>query len=85
MLQDLEKATCSAAMMWTYQKLKENNIDAHPLIFYHDEGAWDVREDQAEQAAPLVSAGFREAPKWFGVEVMDGGAAKIGDSYADVH
>lgn len=84
-LQDLEKATCSAAMMWSYNKMKEEGIDFYPLIFYHDEDAFAVRSDQAEKAAPIIQEGFREGPKLFGVQIMDGGKPQIGKSYADVH
>lgn len=84
-LQDLEKATCAASMMWSWQKLREEGIDAYPLIFYHDEDAFAVKKEDVERAKPIIQAGFREGPKWFGVEIMDGGEAKSGDSYAAVH
>lgn len=85
LLQDLEKATCAAAMYWTYYKLRELDVDFYPLIFYHDEDAFAVKKEQAELAAPYVQAGFREGPKLFGVNIMDGGKPKIGKTYADVH
>jgi len=85
LLQDLEKVTCASAMMWSEQKMKEAGIDYYPLIFYHDEDAFAVKADQAELAAPIIQAGFKEGPKMFGVEIMDGGKPQIGRSYADVH
>ena len=85
LMQDLEKATCTAAMMYIEEKFQALDIDYYPLIFYHDEGAFAVREDQAELAAPITQEGFREGPKMCGVHIMDGGTPIIGDSYADVH
>lgn len=84
-LQDLEKATCSAATYWTHMKMREEGIDFYPLIFYHDENAWSVADKDVERAKELANKGFREGPKMFGVTIMDGGAACAGSSYADVH
>jgi hypothetical protein len=84
-LQDMEKFTCSASVYWSHQKLLEAGIDFYPTIFYHDEDAFVVREDQAVEAGQIIRDGFREGPKMFGIEIMDGGDACIGDSYADVH
>jgi len=84
-LQDLEKATCTASMKWSWDKMREEGIDAKPRIFYHDEAAYSVADEDVERAAPIIKEGFKEGPKWFGVEIMDGGDAMIGTSYADVH
>lgn len=84
-LQDLEKATCSAAMWWADMEMKKRGIDYYPLIFYHDEAAFAVKNEQAKEAAEILRAGFREGPKLFGVTIMDGGTPQIGRTYADVH
>jgi hypothetical protein len=84
-LQDLEKASCAAALWWAEEEMKKVNIDYYPLIFYHDEGAFAVKKDQAEEAAKIISNGFKEGPKIFGIEIMDGGGGQIGRTYADVH
>ena len=84
-LQDMEKFTCSSAVYWSHRKLLEAEIDFYPTIFYHDEDAFVVREDQAVQAGQIIRDGFQEGPKEFGINIMDGGKACIGDSYADVH
>jgi DNA polymerase I-like protein with 3'-5' exonuclease and polymerase domains len=84
LLQSAEGITCKAAVSYAVQKFKEENIDARPLIFYHDEMQWAVRADQAERAAEIMSDAFREAPKWYGVECMEG-KSKIGDNWYDTH
>ena len=84
LLQSTEAITCKAAVAYAMKEFKEKNIDAYPLIFVHDEQEWAVREDQAEEALEILIASFREAPKEFGVTVMDGDGA-IGDSWYDVH
>ena len=84
LLQSAEKITCSAATAWAQDQLDEQGFDWQPLIMYHDEIAFLVREDQAEAASKIAEQSFKEAPKWFGIEIMDG-AAKVGNNWHDVH
>ena len=53
--------------------------------FYHDEIAYTAHVDDAERVGEILQEAFREAPKEFKVECMDGGDPVIGDTYADVH
>jgi DNA polymerase I-like protein with 3'-5' exonuclease and polymerase domains len=84
-LQTVEGITCKAAVSYQMQKIEEENLRAKPRIFYHDETAWTAHPDDAERVGEIIRDSFREAPKWFGVECMDGGDYVIGESYADVH
>jgi len=84
LLQSAEKITCSAAVTYIQDRLNEEGFDWQPLIMYHDELAFLVREDQAEEAALIARKGFAEAPKWFGVDIMDG-EANIGLDWLEVH
>lgn len=85
LLQSAEGITCKAATVYQMQKIKEEGLRAKPRIFYHDETAWTVHPDDAERVGEILKESFAEAPKWFGVECMDGGDYIIGESYADVH
>ncbi len=85
LLQTAEGITCKAAVSYAMKKIKEENLDAYPAIFYHDEQAWIVNDKDTKRVGEILQESFREAPKWFGVDCMDGGDYKIGDSYADVH
>jgi len=84
LLQSAEGITCKAAVAYTMDKFKEENIDARPLIFYHDEMQWAVAEKDAERAAAIMKEAFREAPKWYGVVCMDG-ESMIGNNWFDTH
>jgi hypothetical protein len=84
LLQSAEKITCSAAVDHIQTELDERGFDWQPLIMYHDEVAFLVREDQAEEAAVIAKKGFAEGPKRFGVTIMDGDA-KIGNNWFEVH
>jgi DNA polymerase I-like protein with 3'-5' exonuclease and polymerase domains len=84
LLQSCEKATCSAAIMLTMERLEAEGIPYIPCIFMHDEEDFQVPEEFAERAAEIGKQAFRDGPKLFGVEIMDGDA-KIGNSWYDVH
>jgi DNA polymerase-1 len=84
LLQSCEKITCAAAVGRAMSILDAKGFDWQPCIFYHDELQFYVREDQAEEAAVIAAESFREAPKMFGVTLMDG-EAKIGNNWAECH
>ena len=84
LLQTLEGTTCKAAIVWAEKKLKEEGIEAYPALHYHDEMAWVCREEDAERVLEISIESFKEAPKLFGVDCMDGDGS-IGNNYADVH
>jgi DNA polymerase-1 len=84
LLQSCEKITCSAAVMLAMENLEKENIPYIPLIFMHDEIDFMVPEEHAERAREIGVNAFREGPKLFGVNIMDGDG-KIGDSWYDIH
>ena len=85
LLQTTEGITCKASLSYAMNKIKEEKLDAYPAIFYHDEQAWIASEQDSKRVGEILQESFREAPKWFGVECMDGGDYVIGNSYAEVH
>ena len=85
LLQTTEGITCKAALSYAMNKIKEEKLDAYPAIFYHDEQAWVASDKDSKRVGEILQESFREAPKWFGVECMDGGNYVIGNSYAEVH
>lgn len=84
LLQSCEKATCGAATMLTMQQLEEENIPYRPHIFMHDEIQFSVPDEFAPRAAEIAKNSFKEGPKLFGVEIMDG-ESKIGRSWYETH
>lgn len=84
LLQSAEGITCKAAVAYTMDKFKEESIDAKPLIFYHDEMQWAVKEKDVKRAAEIMAESFKEAPKWYGVTCMDG-EAMVGNNWYETH
>lgn len=85
LLQSAEGITCKAALSYSMRKINEEQLRAEPRLFYHDEIAYVAHPDDAARVGEILQESFREAPKTFGVECMDGGDYIIGESYADVH
>ena len=84
LLQSFEKITVAAAIDSLQDELDKEGFDWQPLIVYHDECQFLVREDQAEAAKQVALKAFREAPKQFGAMIMDGSAA-IGKNWYETH
>lgn len=84
LLQACEKITCASALMYTMNKLEEEGIPYTPCIFYHDEIDFRVKKEHAERAKEIGAEAFREAPKLYGITIMDG-EGKVGKTWYDVH
>jgi DNA polymerase-1 len=84
LLQSCEAVTCKAAVALMMKYFKEEELDVKPLIFYHDEVQLDVAEKDSKRVAELAAKAFREAPKQFGVDIMDG-ESMIGNTWYDTH
>jgi len=84
LLQSFEKITVAASVDQFQREADDMGLDWQPLIMYHDEIAILVREDQADQAKAIALRAFRDAPKEFGVDIMEGDA-KIGKNWLQVH
>ena len=85
LLQATEGITCKAALSYAWDKIRDEGLDAEPRLFYHDELAFVASEKDADRVGEILQESFREAPKKFGVQIMDGGDYVKGQSYADVH
>ena len=85
LLQSAEGITCKAALSYAWNKIKEEKLRAEPRLWYHDEMAFQSHPDDATRVGEILKEAYKEAPKMFGVECMDGGDYAIGDSYASVH
>ena len=85
LLQAAEGVTCKAAVAYAMKKIRDEGIDAEPRLFYHDEVLFDCDPVDAPRLGEILTESFREAPKDFGVECMDGGEYVIGSNYSQVH
>jgi len=84
LIQGCEAVTCKAAMVWAMEKLDEASIPWKPLTWQHDEIQIEVPEKYAKEAARICAESYKEAPKSFGVMIMDG-ESKIGNNWNETH
>jgi DNA polymerase I len=84
LLQSMEAVTCKAAVAMACDTFVKEGIEYVPLIMMHDEFEVAVHPHNVERVKEIMKNAFRDAPKQFGVMVMDG-EAKSGGSWYDVH
>jgi hypothetical protein len=86
LLQRFESITVKAAMQYMIRKLKEEKIEYTPLIVYHDETQFLVKNDPViiKRAKEISEEAFTEAAKDFGVYITNG-KAKHGNNWRDTH
>jgi len=84
LLQSTEKITCAGAIMTCATNLEKEKIPYKPKIFMHDEIQFSVPVEFKERAAEIAKEAFKEGPKIFGIQIMDG-SAKIGANWYDTH
>ena len=84
LLQSCEAITTKSALAYQMKKIKEEHLDAEPRLYYHDEVAWSVGEQDADRVLEILIESFAEGPKTVGVNIM-AGEGTIGKNYAEVH
>jgi DNA polymerase I len=84
LLQSMEAVTCKGAIAYAAKRLKEEQIPYRPLIWMHDEIQIETPDEFAKKAAEICKEAFKEAPKMFGVMIMDG-ESKIGNNWYETH
>jgi DNA polymerase I-like protein with 3'-5' exonuclease and polymerase domains len=84
----LQSAGAIIAKQWLIEAtklLQEKGIDAKLLAFVHDETQWEVREDQAEEAARLIEQAATKAGEALGFRCPVDAEGKIGNNWRECH
>lgn len=86
LLQRFESITVKSAMFYLMNKLNAEGIWWQPLVIYHDEVQFLVKDDPKDiaRAEELSVEAFTEAAKEFGVMITSG-EAKHGLNWAETH
>ena len=84
LLQATEKITCSAALMLAAERLEEAKIEYIPLIYYHDEYDFMVKEKDIEKAIEISEKSFDDGARLFNITIMSG-KAKTGANWLETH
>ncbi len=64
-IQGLGATMIKAAAVLVEREIRRGGFDAHVVNLVHDEGVWEVREDQAEAFALIAKAKMEEAGRYY--------------------
>ena len=84
----LQSAGAIIAKQWLVEStklLQEKEIDAKLLAFVHDETQWEVREDQAEEAARLIEQAAAKAGEALAFRCPVDAEGKVGNNWRECH
>jgi DNA polymerase I-like protein with 3'-5' exonuclease and polymerase domains len=84
----LQSAGAIIAKQWLVEStklLQEKGINAKLLAFVHDETQWEVKEDQAEEAARLIEQAATKAGEALGFRCPVNAEGKVGDNWKQTH
>ena len=84
----LQSAGAIVAKQWLVEStklLQEKGINAKLLAFVHDETQWEVREDQAEEAARLIEQAATKAGEALKFRCPVDAEGKIGNNWRECH
>jgi DNA polymerase I-like protein with 3'-5' exonuclease and polymerase domains len=84
-LQSFEAVVMKYAMILSYKKFKEENLDALFVSVVHDELQMDVKLEQCQRVIEIVVESMEEAGRFFKSNVPITGEGHIGLSWADSH
>jgi TM2 domain-containing membrane protein YozV len=64
------------------ERIKELGLDAHPMIFYHDETAWDCDPSCAEEVGKILIDSMRLAGEYYNLKIPITGEYVIGKDWS---
>ena len=85
LIQSAEAILMKNTIVQINQAFEDNGIMATQLLMYHDECSWEIDPEDTKRAEDIIRHYFAEAPKKFGVMIMEAGDIKVGKDYYDVH
>lgn len=85
MIQSTGSVLVKTALVLIDKTISKYNLDAHQIIFMHDEGQFEVREDQADMLKVIAEKCFLKAGEHWKLGVPMVGEGKIADNWYGTH
>jgi len=86
LIQGTEAILMKATIVKINEDFLRGKVEANQLLFYHDECTWELKKKtDVEYATLMIKHWFKEAPKLYGVDIMEAGDIKAGNTYMEVH
>jgi len=85
LIQSTEAILMKATVVAINKSFEDNNIPYKQLLMYHDEVSYEIDPKYVSRCEHIIRHHFAEAPKQFGVDIMEAGDVKVGADYYEVH
>ena len=85
LIQSAEAILMKRTIVSIAEEFRKNNIGFKQLLFYHDEVSYEIKPEDKDEATKIIARCFAEAPKAYGVNIMEAGDIKVGSNYFEVH
>ena len=72
-------------LLITNKKVKERGLDAHQIIFYHDEKIYDCSEEVADEVMSIMKESLTEAGEYYNLRIKLDAEAHKGYSWGEIH
>lgn len=63
------------------EEIRRRNLDAHQIIFYHDEVAYDSSPECAEEVGQIITDSMRLAGEYYSLNIPIAGEYKLGTDW----
>lgn len=70
------------AMVIAYNEIKKRSLDAHPVVYYHDEFAYDCEPSIAEEVGVILIDSMRLAGEYYNLNIPIAGEYKVGYNWS---
>lgn len=85
LVQGDEAAAMEMSMCYADKLISERKLDAHQLIYYHDEIEYEATYEDAPYVAKCMEAAIEWPSKYLSLKIPLTGSAVIGRNWAEVH
>lgn len=85
LMQGDEAIAMEMSMVYADKLIHGRGLDAHQLIYYHDELDWEASQIGAEEVGQCLEKAIAWPSSYLGLNIELTGSASIGDTWAEIH
>jgi DNA polymerase-1 len=85
LMQGDEAAAMEMSMAWADAEIRKAGLDAHQLIYYHDELDYEAKDEQAHECGEILEASITWPGTYLGLNIPLIGESQYGQTWAEVH
>ncbi len=85
MVQSTGSILVKLALIWINKRINQHKINAHQIIWMHDEGDFEVAKEDTTRLKEIAEQSFLDAGKFFGFKVPLIGTSLSGRNWRECH